>query len=328
MNATSLSRYGLALVAAVSLVVGMSVTPAAAFPDQPIKFIVPWPPGGGSDIAMRLVTDALTKKIGQPVVVINRPGAGGAIGIREIAESKPDGYTVGMIGSGAVSAQYLNANANALSDLQPIALFGEEPAALIARADAPFKNLKEFTAAAQAAPGKIRNGNDQPGGAAFAFISLFEHGLKMKVQKIAYTGYAPAVNALLSGEVQTVSIAVPDVAEHHKSGRLRILGVAGTQRHFMAPDVPTFKEQGFDLIVGSWRSVAGPKGIPQDRLKILESKLVEAMNDPEFVARAKAGGFLVDAGGIEATQRIWDAHDKMLYPILLEAGLVKARRKP
>lgn len=323
-----MSRVCSLLLSVAFVAAGAIVSPLAAFPDQPIKFIVPWPAGGGSDVAMRLVTDALSKKIGQPVIVINRTGAGGAIGIREIADAKPDGYTIGMIGSGAVSAQYLNANANALSDLQPIALFGEEPAALIARADAPFKTLKEFVEAAKAKPGSIKNGNDQPGGAAFAFISLYEGGLKVKVQKVAYTGYAPAVNALLSGEVQTISIAVPDVAEHHKAGRLRILGVSGPSRHFMVEDVPTFKEQGFDLSVGSWRSIAGPKGIPADRIKFLEEKLIESMKDPEFMSRAKAGGFIIAPGGVKETQKIWDAHDQMLYPILLEAGLVKARKKP
>ena len=304
-----------------------AAAPAQAFPDQPIRFIMPWPPGGGSDIAMRLVAEAAAKTLGQPIVVINRPGAGGSIGIREIAESPPDGYTIGMIGSGAVSAQYLNPNANALGDLQPIALFGDEPAALIARPDAPFKSLKEFVAAAKAAPNTIRNGNDQPGGAAFAFISLYERMLGMKVLKVPYAGYAPAVTALLSGEVQTISIAVPDVAEYHKSGRLRILGVSGQARHFLAPDVPTFKEQDYDVVVGSWRTIAGPRGIPEDRLKLLEAKFVEAMSSPEFIERARASGFLVTPGGIERSRSLWEAHDTLMYPILLEAGLVKARRK-
>lgn len=316
----------MACMAAVVALAG-NATSAWSFPDQPIKFIMPWPAGGGSDIAMRLVAEAVSKKLGQPVVIINRPGAGGAIGIKEIADAAPDGHTVGMVGSGAVSAQYLNANANALSDLQPIALFGDEPAALIARGDAPFTDLKAFVATAKAAPASIKNGNDQPGGAAFAFISLYEKLLGLKVVKVPYAGYAPAVTALLTGEVQTISIAVPDVAEHHKSGRLRILGVSGPARHFLAPQVPTFQEQGFDVIVGSWRTIAGPKGIPPERLKFLEAKFVEAMSDPEFIERAKARGFVVTPDGIAASQKLWTRHDQELYPILLDAGLVKARRK-
>jgi tripartite-type tricarboxylate transporter receptor subunit TctC len=299
----------------------------AAFPDKPITFVMPWPPGGGSDVAMRLVTEAVSKRIGQPVVVLNRPGAGGAIGIREIAESAPDGYTVGMIGSGAVAAQYMNANANALSDLQPIAFFGEDPAALTAGASTPFKTVPDFVAAAKAAPDTIRNGNDQPGGAAFTFISLYEKQLGVKVKKVAFAGYAPAITALLSGEVQTISIAVPDVAEHHKAGKVRVLGVSGATRHFMLPDVPTFQEQGLNVLVGSWRTIAGPKGIPADRLAFLEDAFRSAMSDPEFIARAKARGFFVSPGGIKEAAQVWSDADKGLYPLLLDSGLVKVRRK-
>ncbi|WP_332816020.1 tripartite tricarboxylate transporter substrate binding protein [Ramlibacter sp.] len=288
---------------------------------------MPWPAGGGSDVAMRLVAEAASKKLGQPIVVVNRPGAGGAIGIKEIADAAPDGYTVGMIGSGAVAAQYMNPNANALSDLQPVAFFGEDPAAITASAVVPYKTLSEFVAAAKAAPESIRNGNDQPGGAAFTFISLYEKQLGIKIKKVNFAGYAPAITALLSGEVQTISIAVPDVAEHHKAGKVRVLGVSGPTRHFMLPEVPTFKEQGFNVLVGSWRTVAGPKGIPADRLAVLEQAFRSAMAEPEFVERAKARGFFVSAGGVKEAGQVWADADKSLYPLLLDAGLVKVRRK-
>jgi tripartite-type tricarboxylate transporter receptor subunit TctC len=300
---------------------------AAGFPDKPITFVMPWPAGGGSDVAMRLVAEAASKKLGQPIVVVNRPGAGGAIGIKEIADAAPDGYTVGMIGSGAVAAQYMNPNANALADLQPIAFFGEDPAAITASAAMPYKTLGDFVAAAKAAPESIRNGNDQPGGAAFTFISLYEKQLGIKVRKVNFAGYAPAITALLSGEVQTISIAVPDVAEHHKAGKMRVLGVSGATRHFLLPDVPTFKEQGFNVLVGSWRTIAGPKGIPADRLAVLEEGFRSAMNDQDFVARAKTRGFLIAPGGVKEASQMWTDADKSLYPLLLEAGLVKVRRK-
>ena len=313
-------------IAALSMAAAMPAA-AAGFPDQPIRFIMPWPPGGASDISMRMVAEAVAQKIGQPIIVVNRPGAGGAIGIREIAESKPDGYTVGMIGSGAIAAQYLSNTANAMSDLQPVALFGTEPAALVARADQPFKTVAEYVKAAQAAPGKIRNGNDQPGGASYTFMALYERSLKVKANKVSYGGYAPMVTALLSGEVQTLAIAIPDVVEHYKAGKVNILGVSGSTRHFMVPDVPTFKEQGFDTVVGSFRTIAGPKGIPADRLQTLEKAFVEAMSDPAFIARAQARGFIVEPGGVAQSQSIWDALDSQLYPALKDAGLAKFRLK-
>lgn len=315
------------LFAAACAALLASSAAAAGFPEKPITFIMPWPAGGGSDVAMRLVAEAASKKLGKPIVVVNRPGAGGSIGIREIAEAAQDGYTVGMIGSGAVAAQYMNANANALSDLQPIAFFGEDPAAITANASMPYKTLGEFVAAARAAPESIRNGNDQPGGAAFTFISLYEKQLGVKVKKVNFQGYAPAITAVLSGEVQTISIAVPDVAEHHKAGNVRVLGVSGATRHFMLPDVPTFKEQGFNVLVGSWRTIAGPKGIPADRLAKLEEAFRSAMADPEFIARAKARGFFVSAGGVKEAAQVWSDADKSLYPLLLDSGLVKVRRK-
>jgi tripartite-type tricarboxylate transporter receptor subunit TctC len=315
------------LFAAACAALLASSAAAAGFPEKPIAFIMPWPAGGGSDVAMRLVAEAASKKLGKPIVVVNRPGAGGSIGIREIAEAAQDGYTVGMIGSGAVAAQYMNANANALSDLQPIAFFGEDPAAITANASMPYKTLGEFVAAARAAPESIRNGNDQPGGAAFTFISLYEKQLGVKVKKVNFQGYAPAITAVLSGEVQTISIAVPDVAEHHKAGKVRVLGVSGATRHFMLPDVPTFKEQGFNVLVGSWRTIAGPKGILADRLAKLEEAFRSAMADPEFIARAKARGFFVSAGGVKEAAQVWSDADKSLYPLLLDSGLVKVRRK-
>jgi tripartite-type tricarboxylate transporter receptor subunit TctC len=226
-----------------------------------------------------------------------------------------------------VAAQYMNSNANAISDLQNIALFGAEPAALVARSDQPFKTLAEYVEAAKAAPGKIRNGNDQPGGASFTFMALYERALGIKAHKVSYAGYAPMVTALLSGEVQTIAIAVPDVVEHHKAGKVRILGVSGNKRHFLVPDVPTFREQGFDLVIGSFRTIAGPKGIPAERLAILEKAFVDAMSDPKFIERAQARGFIVEPEGAKGAQAIMDELDSRLYPTLKEAGLVKARMR-
>ncbi len=210
---------------------------AQAFPSQPISLIVPWPPGGGSDIAMRLVADTASKKIGVPVVVVNKPGAGGTIGLKEVATSKPDGYTIGMIATGAIFAQYNNPNANAMSDFDVFAFFGDDPALLSASSKTGFKNVADFINAAKASPGKIKNGNDQPGGSSHITISLMEKKLGVRVTKVPYAGFAPTVQGMLSGEVDTVTVPAPDIVQHHKSGAARILGVAATQRNatFLRP---------------------------------------------------------------------------------------------
>ncbi len=300
---------------------------AQAFPSQPITLVVPWPPGGGSDIAMRMVADAATKKMGVPMVVINKPGAGGTIGLKEVATSKPDGYTLGMIATGAVFAQYNNPNANAIADFDLIAFFGDDPSLLTASAKSGIKSIAEFVAAAKAAPGKLKNGNDQPGGSSYITAALMEKKLDVRLIKVPYAGFAPTVQALLSGEIDTVTVPAPDVVQHQKSGAVRILAVAGTERHFLVPEVPTFREQGFDFVAGAWRVIAGPKGIPADRLAFLETKLLETMRDKEFQEKAKGAGFIVQPLGRAATIKRLTDEDNAMYPVFLDAGLVKARQK-
>jgi tripartite-type tricarboxylate transporter receptor subunit TctC len=300
---------------------------AQAFPSQPIQLIVPWPAGGGSDTAMRMTADAATKRMGVPVVVVNKPGAGGTVGIREAMSSKPDGYTLAMIATGAIFAQYNNPNANSLDEMEPVVFFGDDPSALTVNPKTGFKSIAELVAFAKANPGKLKNGNDQPGGSSHVAAAMFERALGIRFTKVPYAGFAPTVQALLSGEVDTASIPLPDVIEQHSAGKLRVLGVAAATRHFRAPDVPTFTEQGFPLISGLWRVIAAPKGVPADRLKILETRFLETLSDKEFQEKARAAGFLVTPmGGADARKR-WDSDDRAMYPVFLEAGLVKTRHK-
>jgi tripartite-type tricarboxylate transporter receptor subunit TctC len=328
MRHTGLLRLaGACALALLALALASATARADTYPSGPITFIVAWPPGGGSDVSMRLLTEAASKKLGVPIVVINRPGAGGAIGHREIVSAKPDGYTIGMFSSGGIASQYTNANANTIGEMQPIAFFGEDPGAMQASIASGITSFKDLVERARANPGKIRNGNDQPGGSSYINIAMYEKLMNFKVTRVPYAGYAPTVVALMAGEIDTATVPVPDTVEQHKAGKLKLLAVSAPERHFMAPDIPTFKELGFDVVVGSWRSVIGPKGIPEDRLRVLESKFIEAMKDPEFLAKAKAAGFIVQPSDGKATWARWTSDDTTLYPILLEAGLVKARQK-
>ena len=300
---------------------------AQGYPSGPITLIVAWAAGGGSDISMRMLADALSKRINVPVVVLNKAGAGGAIGHREIASAKPDGQTIGMFSSGGIALPYMNAQANTIDELEPLAFFGEDPNALQVSIASGINSLKEYVERARSNPGKLRNGNDQPGGSSFLAIAQYEKAMNFKVTRVSYAGFAPTVTALLGGEVDSATVAVPDTIEHHKNGKLKILGVSATERHYMAPDIPTFKEQGYDVVVGAWRCLVGPKGMPPDRIAFLESNLLAVLKDPEFVAKAKQAGFIVAPGDAKATAARWKSDDAALYPILLETDLVKARRK-
>jgi tripartite-type tricarboxylate transporter receptor subunit TctC len=300
---------------------------AQGYPSGPITLIVAWAAGGGSDISMRMLADALSKRINVPVIVMNKPGAGGAVGHREIATAKPDGQTIGMFSSGGIALPYLNAQANTIEDFEPLAFYGEDPNALQVSIASGINSLKEYVERARANPGKLRNGNDQPGGSSFLAIAQYEKAMNFKVTRVSYAGFAPTVTALLGGEVDSATVAVPDTIEHHKNGKLKILGVSASERHYMAPDVPTFKEQGYDVVVGAWRCLVGPKGMPADRIAFLESNILAVLKDPEFVAKARQAGFIVGPGDAKATAARWKSDDTVLYPILLETDLVKARRK-
>jgi tripartite-type tricarboxylate transporter receptor subunit TctC len=327
MNRRALLTFAAVGVAAGVVIAAVPGAQAQTFPSEPITLIVAWPAGGGSDISMRLLADQLSKQVGVPVVVLNKPGAGGAIGHREIVNAKPDGYTIGMFSSGGIALPYLNAQANTYDELQPIAFFGEDPNALEVSNASGIASLKDYVERARANPGKIKNGNDQPGGSSYIAIALYEKMLNIKVTRVSYAGFGPTVIGLMGGEVDSATVPVPDTIEQHKAGKLKILGVSATERHFMAPDIPTFREQGFDVVVGSWRCIVGPKGIPEDRLRFLETNIVAALKNPEFQAKTKQAGFVVQPGDAKATAARWKADDTQLYPILLEAGLVKARQK-
>ncbi len=315
-------------VAAAALGLAWAAAPvAAAYPEKTVTIVINWPPGGGSDRIFRLFAEYAPKHFGVSVVVVNKTGAGGANGTRAAAAAKPDGYTVGTISAGFLARQYTNRNANALEDIIPVAFVGPDPGSLQVRADTGIKTVADYVARAKADPKSLRNGNDQPGGSSYVTAKIVEKGLGIKMTLVPYKGYAPTTAALLSGEINSATLPVPEVIDHHKAGTVVLLAVASETRHFMAPDVPTFKELGHDVISGSWRLFFVPKGTPEDVRGVLERKLLATLADPGFVSRANKGGFAITPMGAAATLARMKADDAALYGVLEGAGLVKVRMK-
>lgn len=300
---------------------------AEEFPTEPITLVVNWPAGGGMDRAGRLVAEHAKKRLSVPIAVINVSGAGGSSGVRHVADAKPDGYTVGILGASLVASQYINPNANAVGDVDLIAFFGPDPAALEVRADTGIGSVKEFMAKLKAEPGSIKNGNDAPGGTSHVAAALLEKTLDVKLTKVPYKGYSPTVAAIMSGEVNSATLPVHQLIDQHKAGEVKILGVMATERHFLAPDVPTFKEQGIDLVAGDWRAIFLPNGVPAERRAMLEKVFVETISDPAFAEAAKNVGFVITPMNAAETKKFVTAFDEALYPVLDKAGLVKARKK-
>ena len=320
-------RTAAVAVAVASATLAAPAAIAQTFPSEPITLVVNWPAGGGMDRAGRLVAEYAKKHLSVPVAVINVDGAGGATGVRHVAEAEPNGYTVGILGASIVASQYVNANANAIEDVDYLAFFGPDPAALEVRADTGIGSVEEFVAKLKAEPGTVKNGNDAPGGVSHIAAALLEAKTGVKLTKVPYQGYAPTVAAIVSGEVQSATLPVHQLVDQHKAGDVKILAVMSTQRHFMTPDVPTFQELGIDLIAGDWRAIYLPKGVPDDRKAALEKVFVDTMNDPEFKAAAEKMGFVITPMNAAETLEFVKKSDADLYPILNEAGLVKVRQK-
>lgn len=319
---------GMALASAVLLMPGgLPAAVAQDFPSQPVELVVPWPAGGGSDTLMRMVAEYASQSLDEPIVVVNKPGAGGSLGLKEVADSTPDGHTMGMIATGFIAEQYNNPNAPVIDDYKFVAYIGTDPAALSASAESGIETLDEFIEEARADPGGLLNGNDQPGGSSYLAIALMENTLDVEVTRVPYGGYAPTVQALLAGEVDTATVSVPDMAEHHRAGRLTILAVAGDERHPEVPDVPTFTELGHPLVAGTMRALVVPAETPDDVVAELERAVMAALTDEAFQETATEAGFILAPTGSDEAERIVRKMDENMYPVLLEADLVKVRQK-
>lgn len=319
-------RFRLAL-GAIATVCSATLAMAQDFPDGPITWVVNWPAGGGQDTTSRLVAEALSAELGVAIAVENYDGAGGLAGMRILADAEPDGYTIGMLGSSSVIQQYTNDAPVMMDQLSVISFFGPDPGALTVGAGTDFDSLETYVAMAKETPAGVINGNDPPGGASYISAAIMESALGLELNKIPYKGYAPTVTALLGGEVQSATVPVPQVLEHHTSGDVRILGVMAAERHFLAPDIPTFAEQGFDVVAGDFRAVVGPAGIPDDRLKVLSDAMVAVLSSPDFVKKANAAGYMIEPLGAEVASERIATFDAQVYPVLETAGLVTNPRE-
>lgn len=305
----------------------LSGVKAQSFPDKPVSLVVPWPAGGGSDILMRLIAERTSETLSQPVVVVNKPGAGGSLGLREVAKSKPDGYTIAMIATGFIAEQYGNINAPTLDEYKVLALVGTDPAVLAAGKATGFKTLNDFIKAAKEKPGSLRNANDQAGGTAFVAASLIKAKLGVDFKLVPYAGSAPVVQAIMSGETQTATPSVTDLIAQHKAGDVTILAVTATERHFLAPDVPTFTEAGYPLVTGTVRAIVAPAGVSNEVANKIEGALLKTLNDPKFKETARKAGFTITPLGSKEASEFLKQMDQDMYPVLKESGLVKVRQK-
>jgi tripartite-type tricarboxylate transporter receptor subunit TctC len=260
---------------------------AQNYPEKPIRIIVGYTPGGGNDIAARLIAPKLSEVLGQPVIVENRPGAGTNIAQEYVARSAPDGYTL-MLGSPAVTINpslYKKLPFDALRDLTGVSMFAYSPNILVVNPSVPAKNVKELIALAQSKPGKLTFSSSGSGSSQHLTGELFNLRAKVSTLHVAYKGTAPALIGVLSGEVDMSFSNIPAALAHIKSGRLRVLANTSDKRAELMLDVPTLKESGVDVSTIVWFSIMAPAATPRPIIDNLAGVLIKMPHTPEMKKR-------------------------------------------
>jgi tripartite-type tricarboxylate transporter receptor subunit TctC len=276
---TTLTRLALA-----TATLAFASIAAAQYPDKPITMIVPFPPGGVADTVARPVADALSRELKQPVVIENKPGAGGAIGMGLAAKAKPDGYTVLLaLASYTVLPEADKVLGRApqyqLADLKPVARFTADPTVLAVRAESPWKTYAEFIAAAKAQPGKLTFGSSGNYGTMHMPMAMLALDRGVQMVHVPYTGAGPAIVGLLGGQVDALATGPATVVQHVKAGKIRVLAHWGEGRLATLPDVQSLTELGTPVTYAQWSGMFVPAGTPDAIVAKLREASKAAAND-------------------------------------------------
>jgi tripartite-type tricarboxylate transporter receptor subunit TctC len=281
------------MLAACVLPAAFSAAAQEAYPSKPITLIVPFPPGGVADIVARPFGDAMSRVLGTPVVIENKAGAGGDIGMGVAAAAKPDGYTLLM----ALSSIAILPEADRvvgrepmfrLNQFAPIARLTADPTVLAVRADRPWHSVKEFVDDAKKRPGAITYGSSGNYGTMHVPMEMFASAAGIKLLHVPYTGAGPAVVGLLGSNIDALATGPSTVIKYVKAGTVRVLGSWGERRLAALPDVPTLTEAGYDAIFFQWSGLFAPASTPEPVLAKLRSAARTAAADPKFVASLAA----------------------------------------
>jgi len=325
-------------VIAALLLSAIGFTTAAAhaqetYPARAITMIIPFPPGGIADITARPTAPAMEKVLKQPVSIVNRPGAAGAVGNAAVAHAKPDGYTIGMVLSSisvipAADALFNRKPAYSLDQVVPIALISADPTILVVHPSLPVKSVKELVALAKAKPGELSFSSSGIYGALHMPMEMFMHAAgRLKMRHVPTPGGGPAITALLGGHVTLTAGGPAAINAHVKAGKMRALANWGAKRHQAYPDIPTFGELGYkDVEYYIWAGLIAPRGTPDAALKVLRSAVRRVAEDAEFKAAMAKLNTPIQYMDAPEFRKYWDADAKRLAALVKVVGKVEDKK--
>ena len=323
---TPLRRRAVAMLGTVavvsSMLMGRGVLAQPAYPTKPIRLIVPFAAGGTTSILARLLADRMSQSIGQPIVVDNRPGAGGNVGMDLVAKAEPDGYTIlmGPIGLAINPALYSKMPFDPLKDLAPIGLYGGVPNLLVVNPSVPATNLAEFIAYAKSNPGKLNYASNGNGTSSHLAAEMLKSAAGLNIVHVPYKGGAPAMQDLIGGQVTMLFDQMPAVLPQVKSGRVRVLGVSSIKHSAAAPDIPPIADTlpGFDMLV--WFGLLAPQGTLSAIIGKLNGEMVKALNEPAFQAQLVGMGVTPMPGSPETFSRYLQSETTRWAKVVKDAG--------
>lgn len=255
---------------------------SADYPEREVTIVVPYNAGGASDMTSRIIATGLQEELSQTVLVVNKPGGSGGVGMSEVRSADPDGYTLSYIPVEIVMHEALKLSDLKADDFDYIGQLTLVPAALTVAADAPYNTVQEFVDYAKANPGDVTVGNSGAGSIWHIAATYLGNVAGVSFNHIPYDGAAPAVTSLMGGHIDAVTVNAGEVLSGVDAGKLKILAIMTEERDPNMPDIPTMKESGFDVVVGGWGALAAPKGTPADVLEKLSTALKSATASKEF----------------------------------------------
>jgi tripartite-type tricarboxylate transporter receptor subunit TctC len=291
------SRRHLIAAAAIGLLTvagaAQAQGPKSPLPDGNINFIIPVPPGGGTDMTFRALMEASRPHLDRSVVVLNLPGAGGGVGLGQAARKPANGLNLNSYTSEIFTLPVFMPVGFSGKDFRPIVMVNEDPACIVVPADSKYSTLESFIAAAKANPGGISMGNSGFGNIWHLSAAAFAKKAGIDLLQIPYNGASPTVQALLGGHIQAFVASPPEVIEQVKGGKMKVLAVMSDKRSAILPDVPTLKEKGIDLSIGTWRAIGAPAGTPDEAVKYLHDAFAKGIQEKSFVDFMNSRGLTI-----------------------------------